>query len=116
MSTLAQAVTTSPSRWQPLIQAAASEDAVVDLVKEYLASWTPEEIDSLPRGCRPGQINNREDVSEWAVVLTREELKSGADAASGRMLNHLSTTFREAAARLSQLSTENRLLGPRSRS
>lgn len=58
---------------------------VVAVTRDYMATWTPEEIALLPRACRPGRIRVAEDIEELhasavdAYRVTRasgEELKA----------------------------------------
>ena len=104
---------TSPSHWKPLIQSASTEDALVNLMRDYVESWTSEEMLALPLQCRPGRIRDRDDVCDWAVVLAREELKVNSEEVGTHLLHHIAATFREAASRLTQLSFDSRPPMPR---
>jgi hypothetical protein len=106
-------MSTSPADWRQRIQEAPSEQAVVEVVRAYLGGWTPAQTGALPVDCRPDGINDRDDVCAWAVTLARERLKVRPDGESDDLIEALTETLREAATRLSQLSTESRLLGPR---
>jgi hypothetical protein len=100
--------------WQRAIRSASSESVAIDALRDYMAQWTPGELARLPEDCRPGPLLDAESVAQWAVHLTRSELKfaGGRDAAD--LLHGLASVFVEASSRLAQLGNENRLLGPRS--
>jgi len=53
------------------LRAAASEDDVVDLMRDYVSDWLPEEIGRLPVDCRPGKLRDAEDLSTLAYNLTQ---------------------------------------------
>jgi hypothetical protein len=103
----------TPADWRQRIQEASSEQAVVEVVRAYLDGWTPAQTGALPAACRPVGVNDRDDVCSWAVTVARERLKSRPGGESEDLIEALTETLREAATRLSQLSTESRLLGPR---
>ena len=104
---------TTRAFWRQRIQEAPSEQAVVAVVREYLDGWTPAQTQALPEGCRPDRIDDRDDVCAWAVTVARERLKVRPNGEADDLIEALTETLREAATRLSQLSTESRLLGPR---
>jgi hypothetical protein len=39
--------------WPELLQAAATPEEILGLVRDFLATWTPEEFKALPPECRP---------------------------------------------------------------
>ena len=82
------------------------------VVRDYVDSWSSEELLAIPPQCRPGRIRDREDVCDWAVVLAREELKTQPPEIGAHLLDHMTTVFKEAAARLTQLALESRPPGP----
>ncbi len=50
---------------------ASSEDEVVEIVREYMRDWLPEEIGHLPQDCRPRKVRDGEDLNLWAWDLAR---------------------------------------------
>ena len=57
-------------RWRTYLRSALTEQAVIDLVRQYLDSWKPEEISRLPAEAWPRDIASGRD-------LIRETLKIG---------------------------------------
>ena len=39
--------------WFDLLASASTPVEVVNVARDYLATWTPDEIAALPRACRP---------------------------------------------------------------
>jgi hypothetical protein len=79
---------------------AATEEAVVELVRTFLAGWRPEELAEIPASCRPGKVRDAEDVGDLAYELTRARI-----AASGpqHLLKEMEVFFAQACSRLSEL-------------
>ena len=90
--------------WKALLDDARSERDLVTLVRDYLATWTPEEIAALPPDCRPGPMRDAEDITFWAFEYTRRHIASEGDPAMAMPLLKLRTLFGHAAARLSQVT------------
>jgi hypothetical protein len=53
------------------LRATASENDVVQLVRDYVSDWLPEEIGRLPTDCRPGKLRDAEDLGTLAYNLTQ---------------------------------------------
>src|SRR6478672_11700577 len=51
------------------LRTAASERDVVELAREYLGEWLPEEIGRLPVECRPVKLRDGDDLGNLAVNL-----------------------------------------------
>jgi hypothetical protein len=88
------------------IWSAGSEAAVIELLRGYLAQWTPAELAQLPEDCRPVNVPDSEAVSQWAVHLTRCELKYAGSPESAALLRDLTSAFVQAARRLAFLVDE----------
>ena len=82
------------------LRTAASELDVVRLAQDYLALWTPQELASVPRHCRPGHVRDGEDIADAAMELTRARISS-FDVDPHVM--ELAVFFAQACARVSQL-------------
>lgn len=90
--------------WKALLDDAENDREVVSVVRDYLATWTPEDIFALPAECRPGHIRGADDVTYWAFEYTRIHCASPDDPALATPLLKLRTFFAHAAARLSQVT------------
>lgn len=98
------------ARWTSLLHGATTEHMVVSLVREYLQTWTPSELEPLPVVVDAMQIQAGQDVSDLAVELARAELKHGSDDHMGETLKEITIVIREAAARFPRFSWEAKLI------
>jgi hypothetical protein len=89
-----------PPSWQERISITQSEPELVSTARDFLAQYSPQEIASLPRACRPGRLVDGDDVADFAITLVRHECTGeGAD----HILHRLSTFFAHAARRLAEI-------------
>jgi hypothetical protein len=91
--------------WKALLDDAQSERDVVALARDYLATWTPEEIATLPVDCRPGLMHDGEDITYWAFEYTRRHIALENDPALSVPLLKLRAFFGHAASRMSQVAS-----------
>jgi hypothetical protein len=93
--------------WRNLIRAASQEEEVIELVRDHMARWSPEEIARLPEDCRPPRIRDAEDISRWAFDLASthcgQKMRADDEALLDRMLEFVT----HAAVRLSELKAES---------
>lgn len=87
--------------WQGRLDQATSEAEVVMVAKDFLARFTPEEIERLPAACRPGKFFDANDVTEYAFTLVRHDC--GEDREAARLVHDFAAFFSNASTRLSQL-------------
>ena len=86
--------------WPDLLAAAATPGAVIGVVRDYVATWTPEELAALPATCFPPKFYVPEDVVLYTFALVEYEMgTSSPDAGVFRM----SGFFSEATRRITQL-------------
>jgi hypothetical protein len=89
--------------WPNVLDGARSEQDVVNIVREYMATWGPEELGRLPAACRPGKIHDAEDISDLAYCLASAHLAFTGDLADRLLLERLMGFFTHAGARLAVL-------------
>jgi hypothetical protein len=87
--------------WQNQLQEAASLTDVVRVARDFLASWTPEELASLPKECRPGKLVDAEDIAGVAFNLARSSCER--ERISDDRLHRIANFFTAAAQRAAQL-------------
>ena len=85
--------------WLDHLGAAADEPAVVEMVREFMRAWPREKIDALPPAYRPRRLETADEISEYAVVLARAQLKGDHRAPH---MHAMAIFFTEAAMRLSR--------------
>ena len=91
-------------RWRDLIALSPSEDAIVQVTREYLASWNPEELSRLPVECRPGRMRDGEDISRWAFELASAHCAERCTPAAEPILARMLGFVTAAGRRLAQLN------------
>jgi hypothetical protein len=92
-----------PEDWRNLIRATNREEEVLELVRDHMARWTPEEIAQLPEDCRPPRIRDAEDISRWAFELASTHCAAGATGQDDNHLERMLEFVTQAAVRLSEL-------------
>jgi hypothetical protein len=91
-------------RWVGRLLVAQSETAVIELVREYLDTWTPSEIAEIPEPSWPGMPSTKAEVLDAAVQAKMDELR--ADDGPGRVsLQELGEVLATASARFGQLNS-----------
>ena|SRR5207253_9169224 len=89
--------------WQQRIDAARTEADVVAATCEFLASFTPSELNRLPAPCQPPlRIREREDISAYAYDLVRHQCAAGDEQ---ELVQKLARFFGHASTRLAHISS-----------
>lgn len=90
-----------PLSWQDKLESVASEGEVVSVVKDFIAQFTPQEIEQLPKACRPGKFFEADDVTAYAFALLRHNCDKEDETAA--LVHRLASFFSNASIRLSQI-------------
>jgi len=85
--------------WAKKVEEAASPDAVIALVRDYLGSRDEHEMQRLPRECVPPHELGREQIADFAYRLAAYH---GHDD-TARLVQRLSGVVSRAAVRLAEL-------------
>ena len=91
--------------WFQQLDKAQDTATVLEISRDYLATWTPEELARLPRGCRPGRVrtsSDLEDLHACAVDAYRMTRASGEEL---KALQLLTSFLVRASVRLAQLKS-----------
>jgi hypothetical protein len=89
--------------WSQAVDGAETESELVSIVREYTATWGPDELSRLPAACRPGKISDGEDVSELAFRLAQAHLAFTGSLSDRLLLERLMGFFTHASARFATL-------------
>lgn len=92
----------SHTTWQMLVDAAACEQDVVHVARDFIASFTPHEVELMPVELRPQKIVDGEDVARYGYELTMhrgDENESGAS-----VIEVFACFFANAAERLAAVA------------
>lgn len=90
-----------PITWQDRLHLASTEAEVVVAAKEFVAQFTPDEINDLPAPCRPGKFFDANDITSFAFALVQH--RCGDDAETANVVEKLATFFSNASIRLSEI-------------
>jgi hypothetical protein len=101
-------LTTHPPRstmpdWRRHLVGATTEHEIVNLTREYLATWGPDELSRLPSECRPGRIRDAEDISRWAYDLACAHTSLRYDDELDALLLRMLAFISEAAMRMAEV-------------
>jgi len=90
----------SPAGWQQRLNDAFTKKDVIDVVHDFLARWSREEIAQLQPDCKPGRMVHPDDVNTYALKLAyRHTLESGDSSA----MHLMATFFTRAALRIFEI-------------
>jgi hypothetical protein len=95
-------------RWRVELKAAATDEDVLNVSRDYVAFLTGEDMGELPRDLRPGSLSSCGEISEWALKLVQASLSLSADAAGVARLRDIGDFFAAASARLSEIHSRAR--------
>ena len=84
------------------MDAANSENEVVAIVREYVATLSEGDVARLPDPCKPPVIDSAATISEFAFALVRHHCI--VDGATARLVTKLSALLTYAERRLRKLS------------
>jgi hypothetical protein len=87
--------------WSDRLDAARNENELLEVARDFLATFSPYDLARLPESMRPGRLVDANDVSELAFIL----LSRGAHDVKGspRGLHRLRRFFTHASVRVSEL-------------
>jgi hypothetical protein len=90
--------------WYRLLDNARSPFEVVAVARDYLATWSPEELSSLPTNVRPGKLRDERDIEELHSLLVETFRDSKASGPALAALQRLTSVMVRATIRISELS------------
>jgi hypothetical protein len=89
--------------WFHLIDSARSVPEIVAILRDYFASWTPEEIALLPEPVRPGRVRDVQDIETLHDRLVDEFRGTRATGAHLDALQRLTSHIVRASLRVADL-------------
>lgn len=84
--------------WFDRLESSRSADAALEVVRQYLASWTPQRLASMPR--IPSAIDRPDELSEVAVMLVQRQY---ADLEGNPDLHEMAEFFAAASRRVAEV-------------
>ena len=92
-----------------VLDCATTPEEVVSVARDFVASFTPYEVEFLPPECRPHKIVDAGDVSDYAFELTRASCDQQGEGAE--VAQKFKAFFADAADRLARLSSRGEQVG-----
>ena len=93
--------------WRADIDATTDIDQLVRVMRRYMASWMPLELNLLPTDLAATVVTGREAIFARSVMASRAELAFNGPSEAHELLRQMSRTVGAAAARLSFLEAYN---------
>ena len=89
--------------WEERIARATSEDEVVDVARDYLATISHAEFALLPEKLRPHKIVDAADITTYAFDLARHECE---ETSEHRLVQRIAHIMSRASIRLSEIMVD----------
>jgi len=89
--------------WQQLVETAMTPHQVVEVARDYLASLSPEDLDSVPEDCRALRVRDESDIDLWNMRLAEACRAIWGSDRDGRIVTELAQFFQCASVRISRL-------------
>ena len=96
--------------WFQQIDAAKSPNEVVAVTRDYLATWTPDELGLMPEPCRPGRVKDAQDIEHLHVHLVEEYGRNRLGGEALVSLQRMTSFIVRASVRIAQLRAEDEIL------
>jgi hypothetical protein len=91
--------------WHTRLSGARSVDEVVWAARDFLASWSYEDMAAVPSACRPTRIKGVDDIAFWRSQLVEEYCRHAAvPDRTAEVLRDLLAFFTTASERASALA------------
>jgi hypothetical protein len=87
-------------RWIDRLQEARSPAEVLDIVRVFLAQYSPQELVDIPQSCRPRKLFDANDLAEYALDLMHE---ASHDARPSPLAMKMIAVVSRASMRISEL-------------
>jgi len=94
----------SATTWQERLDACHTAQELVDVGRDFLATFDPFELHALPEHCRPPAKLIEADIGAYAFDLVRHEC---ATPQAQELVHKLARFFSHAAMRLAQVTARN---------
>jgi hypothetical protein len=90
-------------RWRTYLRGATTEQAVVEIVRTYLASFSAEEISRLPVSAWPAPVNTGKELIREALKIGQAHSVFSGSRAALSLLQELLLFMTQASVRAMQL-------------
>lgn len=90
--------------WIQKVGVARSQEELLELSREYLASWYHGDLAQIPEQCRPSRIHDVDDLHYWSERLAEGFCEGALHGEKPDLHRQMLTFFVAAAQRASALS------------
>jgi len=90
--------------WYTQLDRAKSANDVVNVARDFIATWSPEDLALLPESCRPGRLRDEEDIEALHATLVEAYRESRATGRELDALQRLTSFVVRASIRVSEVS------------
>ena len=90
--------------WFALIDSAKTPAEVLGVARDFMATWTPEELGRIPETCRPGKLRDANDIETLHACLVEEYRRSRATGPALKSLQELTSFFVRSAIRIAEIT------------
>lgn len=94
----------SMTTWFSQIDRARSVTELLSLTRDYIATWSPEELALLPPECRPGRIRDAQDIEDLHGTLVDVYRVTRVTGEALEALQRLTSFFVRLSIRLSEIA------------
>lgn len=88
--------------WADMLAYATTEERVMALVRAFVGTFTPTELERLPRSLRPGPLTDADELRAYTARLVQYDAEASDGA--GRIAMWLTSFLSAATARLRELT------------
>ena len=93
--------------WYSQLDRAKTVGEAVAVARDFMATWSPEELALLPASCRPGRLRDEEDIEALHATLVEAYRESRATGRELDALQRLTSFVVRASIRIAELTGES---------
>ena len=93
--------------WYSQLDRAKTVGEAVGVARDFMATWSPDELALLPASCRPGRLRDDEDVEMLHGTLVEAYRLSRATGRELDALQRMTSFIVRASIRLAELTGES---------
>lgn len=90
--------------WFALLDSAKTPFEVLGVARDFMATWTPDELARLPEECRPGKLRDAEDIEALHACLVEEYRRTRATGPTLKSLQELTSFMVRASIRMAEIT------------
>ncbi len=88
--------------WNARLNEATTSAGVLRVARDFVSQWTSQHLEELPADCRPGLLEEADEIAPYAVKLIQRHCRE--DSYGSPRLTAMANFFAAASQRLSKIS------------